>query len=193
MIRAVALHRFYEDGTVTHPWELTRDQFVKYLNNGYVPGEAGGLDNYDDQILLDTLRPVPLDPRWPTARPPGAFWFCRLSFSRDGKGPERKGTIGLVRKSTNPGGREVYELVGECADGHLFLKRHVRKMNLGAELLLASAQNNKSGRPNTTTQYTKGAHVALGRAHRLAVERALKEGLPVPDLVLKDYPDLARP
>ena len=40
---------------------------------------------------------------------------------------------------------------------------------------------------------TEKARIARADAHRVAVQQALAEGKPVPEEVLKDYPDLQKP
>jgi GNAT superfamily N-acetyltransferase len=76
--------------------------------------------------------------------------------------------------------------VGSYVDDTIYLEPEVRGRGLAEELLLRSAEHRTLP---LTTNFTHSGYSLLRRTHRLAVARAVKVGLHVPQEVLADYAD----
>jgi hypothetical protein len=94
--------------------------------------------------------------------------------------------IALVQRDDFDGD---YTVVGYYCDEQLWLDRGVRGRGLSAELVLAKADRLNGPIPAVT--YTTAGLEATRSAHRLAVQRALRNGCRVPDAVMADYAYLA--
>lgn len=79
-------------------------------------------------------------------------------------------------------------LEGGYVESTLWLDRGIRGFGLAAELVIAKSE--KLGGRVEPDRYTEAGLAAHRSAHRLAVQRAMREGFKVPDHVLVDYPEL---
>lgn len=77
------------------------------------------------------------------------------------------------------------ELVGGAVVGTRWVNEKYRKDNVGTHILLSSQEiPNKIFGP---TSYSVGGYKSRVKAHKIAIENALKDGKIVPDDVLKEY------
>lgn len=80
-------------------------------------------------------------------------------------------------------------IVGGMKDGNTYVDRTWRGKSLGTAIILAAFEAGvKNAR--TFSFFSKHGFESRKKAHRLAIERAINEGINVPENVLKDYPDL---
>lgn len=85
------------------------------------------------------------------------------------------------------------EIVGGRRSGAIHIRNDYRGRGLGAELCLTAHDDPALRDGGTPYNRTIGSHKAWQAAHRLAVRRALAQGLEVPETVMADYPYLGEP
>jgi hypothetical protein len=78
--------------------------------------------------------------------------------------------------------------IGSYVDDTILIDESVRGRGLAEELLLRCAEH-RADLP-LSSNFTNKGYSLLRRAHRIAIKRALEAKLPVPDVVLAEYPDL---
>jgi hypothetical protein len=83
-----------------------------------------------------------------------------------------------------------WKCVGGYMDDTIMISPSARGCGVAEELVLRCAEH-REGLP-FTSNFTDKGYSLLKRTHRLAVARALKAGLSVPERVIADYPDLTR-
>lgn len=155
-------------------WLMTRAEFV----GGYRVDDRdlAEFDSTSRRVIDEasegwsrrSLQPVP------SAR---GYYFASI--------PGRPGDVLLVNR--DPDGE--LDVVGGYVEETLWVARGARGNGLSPELVL-EAFDRRGGMlyPVTYTSAGKAAHES---AHRLAVQRALREGFRVPAKVMMDYPELS--
>jgi hypothetical protein len=78
--------------------------------------------------------------------------------------------------------------IGGYLDDTILISKSARGCGVAEELVLRCAEH-REGLP-FTSNFTNKGYSLLRRTHRLAVSRAIKAGLDVPERVIADYPEL---
>ena len=84
------------------------------------------------------------------------------------------------------------DVVGGCTNMDFFIDPQHRGKGLGAVALLRALDEGVKSPLNSGHALSPNGKRARTSAHRLAVTRALEEGIEVPENVLKDYPEFFR-
>jgi GNAT superfamily N-acetyltransferase len=119
------------------------------------------------QFSLNTVVPITVDPRYATALAGGFRSFANqlLLEWRDG----------------------AWHIIGEFIEDTMKIDPDARGKGLAEELFLRCIEHRNDF---PVSNFTNKGQSAVRRAHRLAVTNAVRVGLPVPQEVLADYPDL---
>lgn len=174
------------------PWEMTTLEFI----GPAIAADVFAIDGTDEQydIIWEMAREGGLREVWRS--PCGQYVICDLDWDRAPSlvmyGPsldaaERPASKGPVHETSVAMG---FYVAGQC-----WIADAWRGLGLAVELILAAAQES-GGSPTlnpTGMGFSIAGLAAHQKAHRVAVERALAAGLPVPERVLADYRRAAPP
>jgi hypothetical protein len=147
-------------------WKLTLREFLA--------GDVTGPTNESVEGILSAMP----DPKWT----PGAEMRL-IDYPNYATAPATGGRGNadlLLLEETRDGWIPVGCYVFEA----LIITPRARRKGLSTELILRCSQHREV--PNSR-KLSQAGHAALSKAHRIAVERAVKAGLPVPETVRKAH------
>jgi GNAT superfamily N-acetyltransferase len=173
---------------MTVPWLMTRDAFVgDYpVKNPATPAEA----SEDERQLHREIREARLHILPASIRRLDGYkgYFLADVAADESEACADAGVL-LLKRDPEDGKMAV---IGGYVGPSLWVHKDSRGMGLGPELVLAKAD--VVARGMNPVSYTTGGLKAHREAHRLAVQRALRDGYKVPDHVLAaDYPEMLPP
>ena len=145
-------------------WEHT---FAE-LTGGIAPLPNSSNPFFEQPFDARTLVPITDRPKFATAMPRAA--------------PSMRDQVLLLRE---PNG---WRCIGHLVDDTITIHPDFEHQGLATELFLRAVEHRDLP---LTTNFTQRGYDLVRRAHTLAVERALQDGLNVPPKVLAEYPDLA--
>jgi len=193
-----------------NPWEMTQDEYVKYHYTGFIDNEA--YDSYKTTEGIDWIKkekkPILLDVK--------NFGGYQVEFRKDGgklkyvKHDENDDILRdekgeavylseqeMIDKKLPLENQSVYAFIGDKPIGFasnewgstgIWIVEKYQKLGIGRYLL---KEFRKTMPPQSKIGQMTDAGMKLTKAyHKDLVEEAIKEGKPVPEEVLKDYPDL---
>ena len=198
------------------PWELTQSEFLNYHNTGFIRSDA--YEMYDSVDKLKEKGFVDID-KHPVFYSKGKFGPYTIEFRQSGRDLQYTKTNEEGWPVYDSNGRALMLSKEEMIEKELPLKdttivayhgddpvgwvanefgatgvwvvKEFQGLGIGTYLLKEYRKNIKPDR--RMGQMTIQGTMLVRKYHKNLVKEALQEGKPVPEEVLKDYPDLVDP